>query len=352
MSDFWKLVIAVSFTLGVSGICSILEAMILSTTASDIESLRRKHAILSERLAKYTEELEETSSAILTLNTIANTLGATLVGGLAQTIYGEKSLLWFSVGLTVGILLFSEILPKNAGVIYKRGLQPALVPLLGVIRWCMAPLSKVCSVTVSLVIQKKPNDAEAEDEIILLAEKSAKEGTLSVSERDMISNALSLDEITVGEIMTPRTVMMAFPQHYTVKEVLQRNENNIPFARLPVYQSSIDKVVGIIRRREILLAMATGQAGRKIEEFMQSPTFVPEVGTVDEALKSLQANNQQLAVVVDEFGSTVGVLALEDIFEHILGQEFYEKDDPAEDMRELARQRQDEKSGSSEQQTQ
>jgi Mg2+/Co2+ transporter CorB len=115
MSDFWKLVIAVSFTLGVSGMCSILEAMILSTTAADIESLRRKHAVLSERLAKYTEELEETSSAILTLNTIANTLGATLVGGLAQNIYGEKSLLWFSVGLTVGILLFSEILPKNAG---------------------------------------------------------------------------------------------------------------------------------------------------------------------------------------------------------------------------------------------
>ncbi len=100
-------------------------------------------------------------------------------------------------------------------------------------------------------------------------------------------------------------------------------------------------MVGIIRRREILLAMATGQADKKIQYFMQKPTFVPEMGTVEEALKSLQTNNQQLAVVVDEFGSTAGVLALEDIFEHILGQEFYEKDDPAEDMRELAKQKQD-----------
>jgi CBS domain containing-hemolysin-like protein len=90
--------------------------------------------------------------------------------------------------------------------------------------------------------------------------------------------------------------------------------------------------------------MANGQSNRKIRDFMRRPTFVPEVGTVDEALKSLQSNNQQLAVVVDEFGSTVGVLALEDIFEHILGQEFFEKDDPAEDMRELARQKQDERS--------
>ena len=341
MSDFWKLVIAASFTLGVSALCSILEAMILSTSASDIESLRRKQPKLGEKLAQFKEEMEQTSSAILTLNTIANTLGATLVGGLAQQAFGENSLMVFSIGLTVGILLFSEILPKNAGVIYRRGLQPALVPMLGAVRWCMAPLAKVCSVTVNLVIPNKPEEAEADDEIILLAEKSAKEGNLSISERDMISNALSLDETNVGEIMTPRTVVMAVPQDSTVKDFLSEHDNNIPFARLPVYESSIDKVVGVIRRREILLSMATGQAGRKIEHFMQKPTFVPEMGTVEEALKSLQANNQQLAVVVDEFGSTAGVLALEDIFEHILGQELYEEDDPAEDMRELARQKQD-----------
>ena len=95
MSDFWNLVFAILFTLGVSGICSILEAMILSTTAVDIESLRQKNPKLGDRLAKFKGEIEETSSAILTLNTIANTLGATLVGGLAQTIYGENSLLWF-----------------------------------------------------------------------------------------------------------------------------------------------------------------------------------------------------------------------------------------------------------------
>ena len=321
----------------------MLEAMILSTTSIDIEGLRQKRLKLGDQLAKYKEEIEETSSAILTLNTVANTLGATLVGGLAQTIYGEESLLSFSIGLTIGILIFSEILPKNIGVIYRRGLQPVLVPILGFVRWTMAPLSKLCSVTINLVIQKKPSEAEADDEIILLAEKSAKEGSLSVSERDMISNALRLDEVTVGEIMTPRTVVMAFAYDTTVKQVLAQNDNNIPFARLPVYKASIDRIVGIIRRREIFLAMANGQSNKKIGAFMQNPTFVPEVGTVDEALKSLQSNNQQLAIVVDEFGSTAGVLALEDIFEYILGQEFFEKDDPAEDMRELARQKQDER---------
>ena len=331
-------VLAVLFTLGVSGLCSILEAMILSTTAAEIEALKCKRPKAGLLLEKFKREMEETISAILTLNTIANTLGATLVGGIAAEIYGENRLLWFSIGLTGGILIFSEILPKNAGVIYRRRLQPVLIPVLAAVRFLMAPLSKLCKVTINFVIQKKPEEAEAEDEIILLAEKSAKEGTLSISERDMISNALTLDEITVGEIMTPRTVVMALEEQQTVGGVFRKNDNNIPFARIPVYKENIDTVVGVVRRRELLSAMASDQSDRKVFEFQQEATFVPQVGTVAGALKALQANNQQLGVVIDEFGSTVGVVAMEDIFEHILGQEIFEKDDPAEDMRELARQ--------------
>ena len=199
------LVLAVLFTLGISGLCSVLEAMILSTTAAEIESLRKTLPKLGAQLDKFKREMEETTSAILTLKTIAKTLGATLVGGLAAKIYGENKLIWFSVGLTVGILIFSEILPKNAGVIYRRSLQPLLVPVLAVVRFLMAPLSKLCKVTVNLVIQKKPEEAEADDEIILLAEKN-KRGDCHF-ERDMISNVLSLDEINVGEIMTPRRLL-------------------------------------------------------------------------------------------------------------------------------------------------
>ena len=342
-TDEVGLALAVLFTLGVSGLCSVLEAMILSTTASEIEGLRKKRPKLGVLLDKFKREMEETTSAILTLNTIANTLGATLVGGLAAKIYGENKLIWFSVGLTVGILIFSEILPKNAGVIYRRSLQPVLVPVLAAVRFAMAPLSNLCKVTVNLVIQNKPEEAEADDEIILLAEKSAKEGTLSTSERDMISNALSLDEINVGEIMTPRTVVMALEEQQTVGEVFEVNRSNIPFARIPVYRENIDAVTGVVRRRELLSAIAADEPGRRVSEFQQKPTFVPQVGTVAGALKTLQASNQQLGVVIDEFGSTVGVVAMEDIFEHILGQEIFEKDDPAEDMRELARQKLDSK---------
>ena len=345
ISDEVGLALAVVFTLGVSGLCSILEAMILSTSAAEIEGLRKVRPKLGVLLEKFKREMEETTSAILTLNTIANTLGATLVGGLAAKIYGENKLIWFSVGLTVGILIFSEILPKNAGVIYRRSLQPVLVPLLAGVRFCMAPLSKLCKVTVNFVIQKKPEEAEADDEIILLAEKSAKEGTLTTSERDMISNALSLDEINVGEIMTPRTVVMALEQEQAIGDVFANNKNNIPFARIPVYRENIDDITGVVRRRELLSAMAADEPERKVSEFQQKPTFVPQVGTVAGALKTLQANNQQLGVVVDEFGSTVGVVAMEDIFEHILGQEIFEKDDPAQDMRELARQKLDSKPG-------
>jgi CBS domain containing-hemolysin-like protein len=336
-----ELIVAVALTIGVSALCSTLEAMILSITPAEIEALKKKSSRKGKMLERYREEIEETTSSILSLNTIANTLGATLVGGLAEKAFGDggDSVLIFAGGMTLGILFFAEIIPKNIAIAdaCRVGLQANLVYPLSVVRFVMAPISKICKATVKAVVpQNNEREIDEEEEIILLARKGAKEGSLSNNESDLVTNALRLDEVHVRDIMTPRTVVTAFEEDMTVEEVFNMYPN-VPFARVPIFAETIDSVTGIVRRRDLLQAAAEDKDELVIKELAQEVVFVPENASADKALRLLLAQHSQLVVVADEFGSTVGVLAMEDIIESILGQEIFEHDDVAVDMRELAR---------------
>jgi CBS domain containing-hemolysin-like protein len=336
-----QLVLAIVLTIGVSALCSILEAMILSVTTAELENFKNHAPKRGRLLKKYRQEIDETSSAILSLNTIANTLGATLVGGLAEKTFGggENSLFLFACGMTAGILFFAEILPKNITVSKRAELLPFLVPPLFLVRWSMSPISKFCKVTMNLVVPEKEKKAEEdEEEIILLARKGAKDGTLRNEESDWVTNALRLDELKVSEIMTPRTVTFALNETITANEAFEAHPN-IPFARIPVYDDNIDQITGIVRRRDLYNAMIEKQGDQALTFFSKEPLFIPENASADKALRLLLSEHCQLSVIVDEFGSVSGVLALEDIVESILGQEIFEHDDLAVDMRELARRR-------------
>lgn len=336
-----QLVIAVVLTIGVSALCSILEAMVLSITTAEIENFKKKSPKRGSLIEKYRNEIDETSSAILSLNTIANTLGATLAGGLAEKAFGDgsNSLLWFAGGMTLGILFFSEILPKNLAVIYRSDMLPLFVPPLIVVRFLMSPFSKVCKITMRVMVPiKEKSTDEDEEEIILLARKGAKEGTLSADESDWVTNALRLDGVKVREIMTPRTVMLALDESLCVEKVFDQYPN-VPFARIPVYTDNIDHITGVVRRRDLHNAMVEEKSHTQLKDLALNPLFVPENASADKALRLLLAEHSQLSVVVDEFGSVAGVLAMEDIIESILGQEIFEHDDLAVDMRELAKRR-------------
>ena len=330
------LIVAIVFTIGVSALCSVLEAMILSTTTSEIEFLKRHKPKLGELLELFRNDLEETTSAILSLNTIANTLGATLVGGLAANLFGEHKLIYFSLGMTIGILIFSEVIPKNIGVIYRNGIQPMLIRPLQFIRILMRPVSKLCKIAVYLVVPKRLTQDISDDDIRFLAEKSEKDGNLTRDERDIISNALSLDETQIEEIMTPRTVVMAIEQSQSIKEVFE-SEPNLPFARIPVYNNSIDTITGVVRRRDLLKSKAEDNDHLLVSDLMQEPIFVLASRTAADALQLFLRKNQQLAIVLDEYGSMEGVITMEDVIEHILGREIFEADDVAIDMREFAK---------------
>jgi CBS domain containing-hemolysin-like protein len=338
------LVLAIVLTLGISFFCSLLEAFILSSTVADIEALKKRSPHMGMLLERYRQGIDMTSSAILTLNTVANTLGASVVGMLASDFYSDRPelhyMLWgVPAGMVIGILLFSEILPKNLGVAYRRQLQVALVYPLMIVRFCMWPVAIFARYTIRTLLPEADEEKEEknqEEEIILLAEKSAKEGSLSASERDMIANALSLDDLHVSEIMTPRTVVTFLKDTDSVADVTRRYKV-IPFARIPVYRESIDDVVGLVRRRDIMQASAEDRDRDTISGMMTDIPIIPETASALDALQLFLKEHQQLALVVDEFGSTAGVVTMEDVVEHLIGSEIYEETDVAIDMRELAR---------------
>lgn len=330
------LVIAIVSTLGISFLCSLMEALILSTTVSEIESLKRTRPRRGALLEHLKVGLDETISTILTLNTIANTLGSVIIGGLATRLFGDAILGIVSGGMTLAILVFSEVIPKNIGVVYRRSLQPHVVLPLSAMRSVLRPVTWLCNVIVRLVVRQQPENQRSDEEIILLAERGAQQGTLTKSESSIIANALSLDDVRVSEIMTPRTVVTALRKSATVGEVF-REFPNLPFGRMPVYGKSLDEVVGLVRRRDLLKAKANDQDLELVEKIMQEVHFIPETVTAANALQVFLKTHQQLLVVVDEFGSTAGVVTMEDVMEHLLGREIFEKDDVAVDMRELAR---------------
>jgi CBS domain containing-hemolysin-like protein len=206
-------------------------------------------------------------------------------------------------------------------------------------RLATKPLLWVVRPLLTRFLGKTKIEGDATQEIAFLAVREAQQGNITLQESKLIANALKLDDVHIRDIMTPRIVVTALEKSRTIGEVF-RDLPNIPFARLPVYDGKTDNIVGLARRRDLLKAKAADQDHLTVGALMQPVVFVPETATAATTLQQFLKNHQQIAVVVDEYGSLAGVVSMEDIFENLLGAEFFEKDDMAVDMRELARHRQ------------
>jgi CBS domain containing-hemolysin-like protein len=333
------LVLVIVLTLGISFVCSLFEALVLSTTVAEIEALKKSRPRVGQTLEIIKSQIDETISAILTLNTIANSLGSVLIGVLGARLLGDRALAIFSVCFGAVLLVAAEVLPKNMGVVYRRQLQPYVVVPLSWLRRFLTPITYVCNLIVSVFVRQSTEAHRSDEEIILLAERGAQQGTLSKSESSIIANALALNDVRVSEIMTPRTVVTALRKSATVADVFAEFPN-LPFGRMPVFGRNLDDVAGMVRRRDLLKAKANDQDSTPVESLMQEIHFIPDTVTVADALQVFLKSHQQLLVVVDEFGITAGVVTMEDVIEQLLGREIFEKDDVAVDMRELARTKQ------------
>lgn len=329
--------VAVAFTLSFSALSSALEAMLLSTRSVEVEHLKVSHPKAGLLLESLRADMEGTIASILTINTVANTLGSIVVGALSTKAFGDWWLGVVSAAMTLSILFFAEILPKNIGVLYRPALQPYLVyPLYGFCRLA-GPLTNISTWLIRKILRRPP-EHNNEGEIQLLAEKEALAGRMNAAQLRLIRSSLDFDDVLVQDVMTPRNVVLTCEATDKVGELFDQLEK-IRFGRIPVTGENPDDIIGVLRRKDLLQTLATGKTETEVQTLMLTPVIVPEIGKLFSALELLLKAHQQLAVVVNEFGGFAGVLTLEDIFEFLIGEEFYESDDVAVDMQEFARRR-------------
>lgn len=334
--DMTLLVFYITLALGVSFLCSILEAVVLSTPQTYVNILQNEGKKTAEMWAHLKgDDSVRPLTAILTLNTIAHTMGAAGVGSQVQQIWGVEVLTVASAILTLAVLFLSEIIPKTLGAAYwKRLSTPSAYLLTWFTKsmfWLIGPIQFIKS-----VLPKSKNAMVTRDDVAAMADLGETEGTLDETEEAIIHNLLELRNVMVEDEMTPRTVVAAFDMNKTIKQVLDEN-TILRFSRIPVFEESIDSVRGLVIRSEILMAASRDEWDVKLKDIMK-PILKLELGsTIDQALDVFLSNRQQFALVRDEFGGTSGILTMEDVMENLLGKEIVDELDPVEDMRELAR---------------
>ncbi|MCJ2162941.1 MULTISPECIES: hemolysin family protein [unclassified Pseudodesulfovibrio] len=336
-----ELIIAVSVAVFVSMFCSVAEAALYSMSWADIQKLKdsgRKSAAL---LHKLRSRIDEPITAILTLNTCAHTAGAAVAGWAWANLYGKETLWLFTIGFTVIILIFTEILPKTLGVVYSDAIAPPLArPLNGMV-WLFRPLIAVMGVLSRAVSRKDAKPDHTEDDIRAIVSLTRRSGVIKPYEEESIRNILSLDCKTVERIMTPRTVVFSLPVDMTVAEA-RESHPEWPHSRIPVYEEDPEDIVGVVYRRQVLEALADDRDDLKLSDIMRPVRFVLETITLDKLLVKFLGSRLHLCVVLDEYGGVAGVVTLEDVLEEILGSEIVDETDQVVDMRELARMQRDE----------
>ena len=333
-----ELVLAVALAVGFSAMCSLFEAVLYSVPVGHVEAMAEAGKKTGRILRALREQVARPIAAILSLNTIANTAGAAWAGAAYVVVFGDDRLWLFSAAFTLAILLFSEVIPKTAGVVYSRSLAgPVARPLLAMV-WLFRPLIWLTGQVTRLIARDPGSPGVSEEELLVMARLGHKEGAIDADEAAVIENVLGLEATMVRDIMTPRTVVFSLAVASTVGEV-RDSVQSLNHGRVPVYDSDSDDVVGMVHRQDLLAAMAEGEWGRTLEEMMRPVDFVAETLTADRLLRRLLETRQHLVMAINEYGGPAGLVTLEDVLEEILGTEIVGEFDTAVDMRELAHRR-------------
>ena len=321
--------------LGISFLCSLLESFILSVTHAHISIVSKDRPALGKKLSYFKENINRPLSAILSLNTIANTVGAASVGAITLIEFGSSWVAIMSGVLTLSILIFSEIIPKTIGALYwKRILIPATFAVQVLITMTY-PLVVLLELLSKWLAKEGNGDKVSREEVIAMAELGEDEGTIEESESTVIENVLMLDDIPVEEVLTPRSVIFALDKTSSVREVLDKY-NDIEFSRIPVYEEELDNIIGIVRRHVLLKSKAEDQFDVTMGELAKPIHTVEENDSVGDVLDEFVKRREHLFMVKDQFGQVAGLITLEDAIETLLGIEIVDETDSVVDMRKLA----------------
>ena len=331
------LVIAVSLAVIISALCSVCEAVLYSLTTSQIEMLRKSGTKSGLVLHRLRSDIDEPITAILTLNTIANTVGAAVAGAAAAHLFGDNNVLLFSGAFTLTILIFSEIIPKTVGVSYSYRLAPFIAFPLKLMVIVLKPIVYLCRTITTLIPQDSSEGTVSAEELQTIAAMSRESGQLEEVQEKVISNIIELKQKTVRQVMTPRTVTFSMDENSSVGDAMGMINRLTSHSRVPVYDGDPDDVTGIIMRKDVLLAAADQKHESPLSTFKGPAHFVPETMPLNLVLIDFFERRQHLFVVVDEYGSVTGIISMEDVLEEIVGEEIIDESDRTRDMRELAR---------------
>ncbi len=335
-SDPTLLIVYLCVAIGFSFLCSVAEAALLSVTPSYIAQLRETGAKGADTLERLKKSVDRPLAAILSLNTIAHTVGAAGVGAESAAYFGSQYVGVTSAVLTLLILVLSEIIPKTIGATYWRALAPTVGTIVDWLIWFMYPLVLLSDGISKLISPHGTHGVVTREEIAAMATLGAQSGNLEHSESRIFANLLRFRELTVADIMTPRTVVIAFPQSRTVDELFEKTPE-VPVSRLPIYKEKLDDVTGFVHKNDLLLARARGEGHKPLVDFRRDLTTVRDETTVAKLSDVLLGSGAHIAAVTDRFGGLDGVVTLEDLIETLLGLEIVDEHDAAPDMQKLAR---------------
>ncbi|MCC9604144.1 hemolysin family protein [Stieleria sp. JC731] len=332
------LIVYLCVAIGFSFYCSIAEAVLLSITPSFIATLAQKNAKDAERLKKLKDNVDRPLAAILSLNTIAHTIGAAGVGAQAAVALKNVPLAFVSALLTLLILVFSEIIPKTLGALYWRSLGPFIAKTVGYLILILYPLVWLSERLTKLLSGGKGHHTLTRDELGAMAEIGAEQGVLEEHESRLFRSLMQFPEITAADIMTPRVVVIAFSESETVGEIMSQ-QPDLFVSRIPIYKDNLDHVTGFIMRSELLLAAAKDEDDVPLRQLRRDIIAVDMETSAKEAFDQLVEQRQHIAIVTDQYGSTQGIVTLEDVIETLLGMEIVDEHDKNIDMQKVARKR-------------
>lgn len=326
---------------GFSFFCSVAEAVLLSVSPSFIASLKEKGKPSANLLERLKSNVDRPLAAILTLNTVAHTVGAAGVGAEAAKIWGMEhsgghAVGWASAVMTLVILVFSEIIPKTIGAVYWRSLA---VPIAIMVNWMIKilyPLVILSEKLTQLIGGGERHGVVTRSEVAAMAAISAQGGYLEESESRIVANLFNLRDLVAENVMTPRTVIRAFPESMTVQQVVEQ-QPTIAVSRIPVYGRDIDDITGFVLKSDIFLALAKDQHETQLKDIRREIAAVPANTPLLELFDKLLNQRAHISIVVDEYGGTDGLVTLEDVIETLLGMEIVDEADRTENMQRLAR---------------
>lgn len=331
------LIIYVFIALGFSFLCSIAEAVILSLSSAYISVSMNEKRRSGQILHELTEDINKPLAAILTLNTIAHTMGAAGAGAQAAVVFGDAYLGVASAVLTLLILVFSEIIPKTIGATFWRQLAPATAYFLKYLVFALYPFVQLANMLTSRFTEESPLKGLSRGELHAMAALSQKEGLLEQQEANILQSLMSLDTLTVKDAMTHRTVVHRVSEDMSVNTFYHKH-GTVVFSRIPVYEGNeSEKISGFVIKSDLLLAQARNNGDKLLSEYRKDMVAVLSSTALSDTFKHFLQSRSHMLLVIDEYGGMEGILTLEDLLESLLGFEIVDEKDKHISMKRVAR---------------